>query len=170
MISLQNSIMFRFPVFSRLSGLSPSASNGREIFASSRTVWCKTVCLAVAWMAMGLMTPAGAVILWNDPDRTLVHENGTGSDVLGGAVKRDDSANDTLYFKFHVDPLSDRHTEDYFAAFELYEGDAEHLGVGNALKAWAYSAFFGADEAGDTNRTTSYIDLHSSRPESLTGT
>ncbi len=57
--------------------------------------------------AMGIVlllaTPASAVVLWNDPDATLVHENGAGADILGGALKRDDSANDTLYFKFHVD-------------------------------------------------------------------
>src|SRR5260221_11772349 len=161
--------MFRFRVFSRLSGLSPSASNGREIFASSRTVWCKTVCLAVAWMAMGLMTPAGAVILWNDPDRTLVHENGTGSDLRCGAVKRDHSAKDTLYFKFHVDPLSDKDTEEYFAAFELFEGDAERLGIGNAMKAWAYSAFFRADESGESNNIADYFDLHTLKPETSAG-
>ena len=84
---------------------------------------------------------------------------------LGGAVKRDDSANDTLYFKFHVDPLSDTNTEEYFAAFELFEGDAERLGIGNAMKAWAYSAFFNADEAGETNNIAGYIDLHTSKPE-----
>ena len=97
------------------------------------------------------MIPAKAVILWNDPDTTLVHENGAGADILGGAVKRDDSANDTLYFKFHVDPLSDKDTEAYSAAFELFEGDAERLGIGNAMKAWAYSAFFHADETGESN-------------------
>ncbi len=94
------------------------------------------------WLALMLVTPAGAVILWNDPGTTLVHENGAGTDILGGAVKRDDTAFDTLYFKFHVDPSSDKDTEEYFAAFELFEGDSERLGIGNATKAWAYSVFF----------------------------
>ena len=116
-------------------------------------------------MALALAVPAGAVVLWNDPDTTLVHQTGLGSDILGVAVKRDDSANDTLYFKFHVDPLSDMDTEEYFAAFELFEGDAERLGVGNALKAWAYSAFFRTDEAGDSSGGSGYIDLHSLKPE-----
>ena len=115
-----------------------------------------------------LVTPADAVILWNDPDTTLVHENGAGADILGGAVKRDDSANDTLYFKFHVDPLSDKDTEEYFAAFELFDGDAERLGIGNAMKAWAYSAFFHADETGESNNPAGYIDLHTLNPESST--
>ena len=124
--------------------------------------------LLVVWMAWVLVTPANAVILWNDPDTTLVHENGAGADILGGAVKRDDSANDTLYFKFHVDPLSDKDTEEYFAAFELFEGDAERLGIGNAMKAWAYSAFFHADETGESDNLAGYIDLHTLNPESST--
>ncbi|MDB6018256.1 MAG: putative two-component system sensor kinase [Pedosphaera sp.] len=125
--------------------------------------------LLLAGLMLARATPANAVVLWNDPAATLAHETGVGIDILGGAVKRDDSANDTLYFKFHVDPLSDWSTEDYFAAFELYEGDAEHLGVGNALKAQAYSAFFSTEAASDTNKITTYVDLRSSRPESLTG-
>jgi ligand-binding sensor domain-containing protein/signal transduction histidine kinase len=127
------------------------------------------VWLLAAWMASLLVTPANAVILWNDPDTTLVHETGAGADILGGAVKRDDSANDTLYFKFHVDPLSDKDTEEYSAAFELFEGDAERLGIGNAMKAWAYSAFFHADETGESNNLAGYIDLHTLNPESSTG-
>jgi len=107
--------------------------------------------------------------LWNDPDTTLVHENALGADILGSAVKRDDSANDSLYFKFHVDPQSDKDTEEYFAAFELFEGNTERLGVGNALKAWAYSAFFRASESRDSNNPTPYVDLHSQKPENPSG-
>ena len=161
--------MLRSSVFSYLSGLSPHALEGWKIFTLTRTAWCKLAWWLAAGMALALMTPASAVILWNDPDSTLVHENGAGTDILGGAVKRDDSANDTLYFKFHVDPLSDKDTEEYFAAFELFEGDAERLGIGNAMKAWAYSAFFHADEAGESNNLAGYIDLHTLRPESATG-
>jgi ligand-binding sensor domain-containing protein/signal transduction histidine kinase len=95
---------------------------------------------------------------------TLVHETGNGSDILGGTLKEDDSSTNTLYFKFHVDPLSDASTEEYFAAFELYEGDRERLGVGNALKAWAYSAFK-ADATGLSDQGADYVNLHSSKPE-----
>ncbi len=69
-----------------------------------------------------------------------------------------------MYFKFHVDPLSDASTEEYFAAFELYEGETERLAVGNALKAWAYSAF-NISETGQSNSSTGYIDLRSAKPE-----
>jgi ligand-binding sensor domain-containing protein/signal transduction histidine kinase len=121
--------------------------------------------LLITMLALAFAFPAHAVILWNSADPVLVHDNGAGRDILGGAVKRDDSANDTLYFKFHVDPLSDKDTEEYSAAFELFEGDAERLGIGNAMKAWAYSAFFNVDETGESNNLAGYIDLHTSKPE-----
>ena len=105
-----------------------------------------------------------AAVLWSDFGTTLVHNTGEGYDILNGAVKEDDSSTNTLYFKFRVDPLSDASTEEYFAAFELYEGERERLGVGNALKAWAYSAFR-ADATGQSYEGSDYIDLHSSRPE-----
>ncbi len=108
-----------------------------------------------------------AVVLWSDLGTTLVHNTGEGYDILDGAVKEDDSSTNTLYFKFRVDPLSDASTEEYFAAFELYEGDKERLGLGNALKAWAYSAYR-ADTTGESHEGSDYIDLHSSRPEPST--
>jgi ligand-binding sensor domain-containing protein/signal transduction histidine kinase len=113
----------------------------------------------------GWAASANAVVLWSDLGATLVHETGAGSDILGGALKRDDSSTDTLYFKFHVDPLSDVGTEEYFAGFQLYEGDAERLGVGNSLKAYAYSAFNTATN-GEFNKVFGDVDLRSSRPES----
>jgi ligand-binding sensor domain-containing protein/signal transduction histidine kinase len=115
---------------------------------------------------LSFVSSVHAVILWNDPETTLVRENGLASDILGGALKRDDFANDSLYFKFHVEPRSDKDTEEYFAAFELFEGNVEKLGVGNALKAWAYSAFFRTSDSSDSNSLPSYIDLHSANPES----
>ncbi len=108
--------------------------------------------------------PMRADVLWSDLGTTLVHNTGAGYDILDGAVKEDESSTNTLYFKFRVNPLSDASTEEYFAAFELYEGDKERLGVGNALKAWAYSVFT-ADATGDSHESSDYIDLHSSRPE-----
>ncbi len=110
-------------------------------------------------------TSSAAAILWSDLGATLAHETGAGSDILGGALKRDDTATNTLYFKFHVDPLSDANTEEYFAAFQLFEGDEERLGVGNSQKAWAYSVF-NAAETGDGNKVYGDMDLRSARPES----
>ncbi|HVU07548.1 MAG TPA: two-component regulator propeller domain-containing protein [Verrucomicrobiae bacterium] len=120
--------------------------------------------LGLIWLLLTWALLARATILWSDLGSTLVHETGDGSDILGGAVKEDDSSTNTLYFKFQIDPLSDASTEEYFAAFELYEGDKERFGVGNALKAWAYSAFK-ADVTGESREGSDYIDLRSSRPE-----
>src|ERR1043166_9246068 len=101
--------------------------------------------LLLLWCCLICSHPASAVILWSDLGATLVHESGAGADILGGELARDDKAGDTLYFKFHVDPLSDVSTEEYFAAFQLFEGDQERLGIGNSMKAWAYSGFHAAD-------------------------
>src|SRR5579859_7188677 len=95
--------------------------------------------LALAWLltvaaSFWVSLSCSADIIWSDLGATLAHETGQGTDILGGAVKRDLTATDTLYFKFHVSPISDAGTEDYFAAFELYEGDTERLALGNALK------------------------------------
>jgi hypothetical protein len=109
--------------------------------------------------------PARAVLLWGDLGATQVHETGMGNDILGGVLRRDDTSTNTLYFKFHVDPLSDAATEEYFAAFQLFEGNHERLAVGNALKAWAYSAF-ATGQVGQSNQMVEYIDLNSARPES----
>lgn len=120
--------------------------------------------LVLAWWAAANGPRAGATVLWSDLGATLAHETGDGADILGGAVKRDDSDTNTLYFKFHIDPLSDASTEEYFAAFELFEHGEERLGVGNALKAWAYSAFkmmVNGDKV-----APAFVDLRSSRPES----
>ncbi len=130
--------------------------------------------MIVILLVLNLDCTGQATILWSDLGATLVHESGSGSsfltgramDVLGGTVTRDDTAGDTLYFKFHVDPLSDGNTEEYFAAFELFEGETERLAVGNSLKAWAYSAFNTA-ETGENNKVFGDVDLHSARPESF---
>ena len=108
---------------------------------------------------------ASAVILWSHADAMTVHENGNGTDILGGAVRRNLKDSDALFFKFRVNPLSDVSKEEYFAGFQLYDNDTERLGVGNSLKAWAYSAF-NTEETGENNRVFGDLDLHSANPES----
>ncbi|MGC9942289.1 MAG: two-component regulator propeller domain-containing protein [Verrucomicrobiota bacterium] len=105
-----------------------------------------------------------ATLLWSDLGSTQVHETGLGIDILEGGLQRNDSSTDTLYFKFHVDPISGANTELYFAAFQLFEGNHERLAVGNALKAYAYSAF-ATGNTGPSNQVVEYIDLKSSNPE-----
>src|SRR5437879_1278618 len=85
-----------------------------RLCAASRACALTVACLLLAWAP-----PSHAIVLWSDLGATLVHETGAGADILGGALKRDHSSSDTLYFKFHVDPISDASTEEYFALFEL---------------------------------------------------
>jgi signal transduction histidine kinase/ligand-binding sensor domain-containing protein len=114
---------------------------------------------------LGGATSLPATVLWNDPGAVLVHESGPGRDILNGAVKRDDASRDTLYFRLHISPLSDSSTEEYFAGLELFEGDAERIGVGNALPAYAYSIFFRTHESEEANPLGNYLDLHSANVE-----
>lgn len=107
---------------------------------------------------------ARATILWSDTGARLVHNTGTGVDILGGAVKRNDTNSDALYFKVHVDPLSDAASEPYFAGFQLFEGDEERLALGNAQEAWGYSAFATA-ETGPSNQVAGEFNLKSAHPE-----
>jgi ligand-binding sensor domain-containing protein/signal transduction histidine kinase len=123
--------------------------------------------LALALIAFAMLAwtdSSQAALLWSDLGTTQVHETGPGTDILGGVLQRNDSSTDTLYFKFHVDPLSDASTEIYFAAFQLFEGNHERLAVGNALNAFAYSAF-ATGQTGQSNQVIEYIDLKSSNPE-----
>ncbi|HUA65137.1 MAG TPA: sensor histidine kinase [Alphaproteobacteria bacterium] len=121
----------------------------------------------IAW-AVTFSSPAPAVILWSVHNGGLVHKTGLGVDILGGALRRTETNTDTLYFKFHVDPLSDAYDEPYSAGFQLFEGNQPRLGVGNAYEAWAYSAFNTA-ELGPFNQITNYdnyeYNLQSSDPE-----
>src|SRR5436190_9746091 len=151
-------------MFSNAVASCPAASP-RWLAWSKLSAWA----YVTAYVLLACALPSQAIVLWSDLGDTLVRNTGAGADILGGALKRDDSSSDTLYFKFHVDPLSDAATEEYFALFELFESDFERLGVGNALKAWAYSVFISTDESGNSRKAESYIDLHSAKPEAATG-
>jgi signal transduction histidine kinase len=107
---------------------------------------------------------APAAVLWSDKGGGITHNTGPGEDILGGAVQRNDTNGDALYFKFHVDPLSDAASEPYFAGLQLFQGDEGHLGVGNALEAWGYSAFVTA-ETGPSNAVPGEFNLKSAHPE-----
>ena len=116
---------------------------------------------------VGIFPPAArATVLWSDSSRTLIHENGAGTDILDGAVRRVGTASDTLYFKFHIDPLSDVGTEEYLAGLQFFEGATEKFGVGNSLKAYGYSAF-NTLEQGTNNKISGDVDLRSASPEAF---
>ena len=118
-------------------------------------------------LLMGLLSitlPADAAVLWSDLGARVIHNTPDGVDILGGAVKRDDAASDILYFKFQVDPLSDVATEEYYAVFQLFEGNEGRLAIGNAPEAWGYSAYY-TSETGPSNRVAGEFNLKSSHPE-----
>lgn len=74
----------------------------------------------------------------------LVRDNDKGEDILRGAIKPQNSNSvGTLYFRFSADPLSDTAAKvirNFEAGFMLVENGQEHLGIGNAEGAMAYSA------------------------------
>jgi hypothetical protein len=126
--------------------------------------------LALIFSAMIFSSSAPAVILWSEPDAGIVHDTGSGVDILNGKVRRTGTNTDALYFKFHVDPLSDAGSEPYYAGLQLFEGNQGRLGVGNAGEAWGYSAF-NTSEMGPSNQMSGKFNddyefnLQSSHPE-----
>jgi len=122
------------------------------------------VFFALIFFALIFCVPARATVLWSDSASRVIHATPDGTDILGGAVKRDDTASDVLYFKFHVDPLSDAADEPYYALFQLNEGDTNRLAVGNAPEAWGYSACY-TSETGPSNRAAGEFNLKSAHPE-----
>ena len=114
--------------------------------------------------ALSFAAPVRAAVLWSDAGARVVHSTGGGVDILGGAAHRNDTANDALYFKFQVDPLSDVASEPYYAGFQLFEGDEPRLAVGNAPEAWGYSAY-NTSETNTLTGTKGEFDLRSSKPE-----
>ena len=107
-----------------------------------------------------------ATVLWQDSSKVLVHENGFGTDIMKGAVRRGGTASDTLYFKFHIDPLSDVGTEEYLAGLQFFENNTEKFGIGNSFKAYGYSAFNTAEQ-GNNNKVFGDVDLRSGSPEAF---
>lgn len=119
-----------------------------------------------AWLPLAVIPQVSATILWHDAGARVTHNTGEGVDILGGVAKRNDTANDALYFKFQVDPLSDIANEEYHAVLQLFEGNHPRLAVGNAPEAWGYSAWFTA-ETGPENKAAGEFNLNSSQPEAV---
>lgn len=120
----------------------------------------------IALLALGCLLTAHcrAEVLWSDGGARVVHKTPLGPDILGGAVKRDNTANDALYFKLRVDPLSDIASEEYYAVFQLFEGSEPRLAMGNAPESWGYSANF-TSETGPENKVAGEFNLKSAQPE-----
>jgi signal transduction histidine kinase len=101
-------------------------------------VFVARVCLVLLFLCVPQL---GAEIIWSDPSARVIHKTPQGSDLLGGVLRRYDKANDALYFRFRINPLSDVASEPYSAGIVLFEKNEARLGVGNAPEAWGYSAF-----------------------------
>lgn len=95
-------------------------------------------------LLLGRNSDAFGTVLWSHPDEILVCDNGKGEDILRGAIKpQTDNSAGTLYFRVLVDPISDsagKVIKGFEAGFMLVENGQEHLGIGNAPGAMAYSA------------------------------
>jgi signal transduction histidine kinase len=119
------------------------------------------------WPLWGAPLSANATILMQRSQRTLVQNRS--EEILHGALApRDDSASDTLYFKFRVNPLSDivsevRFGRYYLAGMVFCEGGAENLGIGNAWSASGYSAFCKTFNA--PGNSPGELNLHARNPE-----
>ncbi|TAE77179.1 MAG: hypothetical protein EAZ65_01745 [Verrucomicrobia bacterium] len=107
-------------------------------------------------VVLGAATGLGnAAVLYHYSGSIVVNE--TWNYALPGLnLSRAAAASGTLYFKYTVNnPGSNNTTEQYYAGMSFFDGDAEHLGVGNGWDPWAYSAFGSAGN----------IDLKSATPE-----
>ena len=128
--------------------------------------FCLPFGIAVVVVSLLAVMPVRAAILWSDPTVRLAHNTGAGEDILHGAVRPQGRNSDNrLYFKVRVDPLSDFGTKKmpqntYLAGLALYEKNTEHLGIGNALVAWGYSAF-NVSGKGPANQTPGEWNLSS---------
>lgn len=95
-------------------------------------------------LALACGNPARGVVLWSHPEPILVRDNDPGEDILRGAIKPQNSNSvGTLYFRVQADPLADTAAKvinTFEAGFVLVENGEEHLGIGNARDAMAYSA------------------------------
>ena len=92
---------------------------------------------------LGKGTDALATVLWSHPDEALICDNGKGEDILRRAIKpQTGNSAGTLYFRVLVNPISDtagKVIKEFEAGFMLVENGVEHLGIGNARGAMAYS-------------------------------
>ena len=97
-------------------------------------------------LALAIAPLASADILWQDATTyELLDDSGDdGTDTtifLDVPLSRDDTSEDTLYFRFTVTPFTDSTWENYFGGFQFYLQGQEHLGVGNSWGAYAWSTY-----------------------------
>jgi len=121
------------------------------------------IILAVSLWVGGRNGNVDGAVLWTHPETIWVCNNGKGEDILHGAIKPHTvDSSGTLYFRVLVDPVSDTAAKlinEFEAGFMLVEKGQEHLGIGNARGAMAYSVLNVA------KAPKGYEDFHSSIPD-----
>ena len=110
-----------------------------------------SVALALTLLVCGWGNTLSAAVLWSHPETVWVSNNGQGEDILRGAIKPQTSnSSGTLYFRVKVDPIADTAAKvigNFEAGFMLDEKGQEHLGIGNATGAMAYSPILNVSNA-----------------------
>ncbi len=119
--------------------------------------------LALTLLVCGWSNLLFAAVLWSHPETVMVCNNGQGEDILHGAIKpQTTNSLGTLYFRIKVDPIADTAAKligNFEAGFMLDDKGKEHLGIGNAFGAMAYSILNVADAP------KGFQDLNSSDPD-----
>ena len=100
--------------------------------------------IILAVVLLMVSVSARGTILWSHLGTIRVRDNGRGEDILHGAIQpQTGDSSGTLYFRIKVEPISDTAAKvinDFEAGFMLVAKGQEHLGIGNARGAMAYSA------------------------------
>jgi signal transduction histidine kinase len=121
------------------------------------------IILTMTVLACDWSNISSAAVLWNHPGAVLVCNNGQGEDILHGAIKPQTSnSSGTLYFRVRVDPVADtaaKMINKFEAGFMLVEKGQEHLGIGNANVAMAYSIL------NVVKAPKGFLDFNSSAPD-----
>lgn len=116
-----------------------------------------------AFSLLVISVSSRGTVLWTHPGTILVCNDEKGIDILHGAIQaQGTNSNNTLYFRFRVDPISDsvsKSIADFQAGFMFVENGDEHVAIGSTLVAWAYCAW------PVSNTEKGFKDLNSARPD-----
>jgi signal transduction histidine kinase len=156
---IQSSPLVGTAIILRLS-LDPGMTMTCSMFARCNF---RLVLLAVMAWVSGRPGVANGAVLWSHPETIAVCNNGKGEDILHGAIQPHTlNSSGTLYFRVLVDPVADTAAKlinEFEAGLMLVEKGQEHLGIGNARGAMAYSLL------NVPSAPKGFQDFHSSFPD-----
>jgi signal transduction histidine kinase len=128
----------------------------------ARRIWAAAAALAAIVLLLFALS-ARSSVLWSHPEPLFSSTNGTGKDILHGAIPPQDSnSTSTIYFRIRMDPLADSAIKaigDFEDGFVFVEKGREHLGIGSSLGAWAFCAM------NVPKNPKGYQDFNSATPE-----